>query len=208
MQNINLSTLIISAIVFGISNGLSPGPTLTLVISHTIHHDYKAGIKVASGPILFGLTIVPISILISIQLDAFKVIMGLISIFGALFITYVGVKQLFLKKVKFDHPATKLKSFKIGVFANFSSPYAYIFWFTVGAPLIVSTKASSLLAAISFVFIYYFCLIGSKILVALIVERFRLFIEKSYNYIMFLLGIALLIFAYFILKDGILFLTQ
>lgn len=207
MNHFNLATLVISAIVFGISNGLSPGPTLTLVISHTIHHDYKAGIKVACGPILFGLIVVPISVFVSIQIDTYKIIMGLISVIGALFITYLGIKNLFLKKVKLDQSFKKVKSFKIGVFANFSNPYAYIFWFTVGAPLIINTQASSFPAAILFVFIYYFCLVGSKIAVALIVEKFRSMINKVYSYVMFLLGITLFIFAYYMFKNGIAFLV-
>ena len=208
MQNLDLSILLVSAIIFGISNGLSPGPTLALVISHTIHHDYRAGIKVACSPLLFGIIIVPISVFTSLQLDAYNKALGLISILGATFIAYLGVKQLLLKKIKLDKSVNELKSFRYGAFANFASPYAYIFWLTVGGPLIIRTKVSSLPAAVSFVIIYYFCLVGSKILLALIIEKFRFSIERGYSYIMHLLSVTLFIFAYFIFKEGILLLTQ
>lgn len=207
MHNINLTTLLITAIIFGFSNGLSPGPALTLVISHTIQHNLKAGIKVASGPILFGLVVVPISILISVQINNYKNVMGWISIIGAIYIVYLGIKTILSKKIKLNSSvSSQPKSFWVGALANFSSPYAYMFWFTVGAPFIIRTEGSNILCAISFVGIYYFCLIGSKILVAVIVEKFRSFIDKAYNYVMRFLGIILLIFAYITFKDGISFL--
>jgi threonine/homoserine/homoserine lactone efflux protein len=203
MENINLATLLMTAMVLGISNGLSPGPSLTLVISHTLHHDYKSGIKVACGPIIFAVVIVPICILVSFKIDTYKTAMGLISIVGALFIAYLGIKQLSFKKMQLNEPTLKLKSFTDGALANFSSPYPYIFWFTVGAPLIARAEGSSLISAIGFVVIYYISLIGSKILVALIVEKFRTFLDKGYTYVMHILAITLLIFACFIFKDGI-----
>ena len=59
---------------------------------------------------------------------------GLISIVGACFIAFLGIKTLFHKKIKLSNTTNKPKSFWVGAMANFSSPYAYIFWFTVGAP--------------------------------------------------------------------------
>src|SRR5579864_8015940 len=120
MQNINLITLLVTAIIFGISNGLSPGPALTLVISHTIQHNFKEGIKVASGPILFGLVVVPISILISIQINHYKNLMGWISIIGAAYIAYLGSKTILSKKIKLTSISSKPKSFWVGALANFS----------------------------------------------------------------------------------------
>ncbi|MBT4876955.1 MAG: LysE family translocator, partial [Desulfobacula sp.] len=37
--------------VLGLSAGLAPGPLLTLVISETLLHDIRAGIKVAMAPL-------------------------------------------------------------------------------------------------------------------------------------------------------------
>lgn len=202
----NLITLYITAMIFGLSNGLSPGPALTLVISHTIQHNLKEGIKVASGPIVFGLVVVPITIFVSVKLNHYKNVIGWISIIGAIYIAYLGIKTIFSQKIKLNSVNVKPKSFWVGALANFSSPYAYLFWFTVGAPLIIRTEGSNIIAAICFVGIYYIFLIGSKIGVALIVEKFRFFIDKGYKYVMQILGIILLLFAYLTLKDGISFL--
>ena len=40
--------------VLGLSAGLAPGPLLTLVISETLQHDIRAGIKVAVAPFITG----------------------------------------------------------------------------------------------------------------------------------------------------------
>jgi threonine/homoserine/homoserine lactone efflux protein len=94
----NITTLVIAGIIFGTSNGLSPGPTLTLVISQTLQHNLKAGLKVAASPLLFGLIIIPISVFISIKLTAFKNVLGLVSIIGSIYIAYLGFNNIFSKK--------------------------------------------------------------------------------------------------------------
>lgn len=207
MQNTDLTTLFLTAIIFGFSNGLSPGPALTLVISHTIQYGLKAGIKVASGPILFGLTAVPITLLISIQINNNKKAIGWISIIGAIYIAYLGLKTILDKKIQFnDRLCSKVKSFWQGAFANFSNPYSYLFWFTVGMPYIIRTKNSNTLAAVFFVAIYYFFLVFSKILIALIIAKYRSFIGRGYRYVVFSLGMIFLLFSVFTFKDGIYFL--
>jgi threonine/homoserine/homoserine lactone efflux protein len=94
----------------------------------------------------------------------------------------------------------------VGFIANSSNPYVYIFWFTVGAPLIIRTKQSNFLSAILFGVIYYLCLVGSKIIVGFAVEKSRHFLENGYKYIMNALGVILLVFSVLIFKDGIFYL--
>jgi threonine/homoserine/homoserine lactone efflux protein len=38
--------------ILGLSAGFAPGPLLALVVSETLQHDMKAGVKVALAPIL------------------------------------------------------------------------------------------------------------------------------------------------------------
>ena len=57
-------SFLFSGVVFGLSAGLSPGPLLTLVISETLKHNAKEGIKVSIAPILTDLPIVMITILV------------------------------------------------------------------------------------------------------------------------------------------------
>ncbi len=43
---------LITGITFGFVAGISPGPLLALVISETIKHNHKEGIKIALSPLL------------------------------------------------------------------------------------------------------------------------------------------------------------
>ena len=57
-------TFLLSGVVFGLSSGVTPGPLLTLVISETLKHGKKEGIKVAIAPLLTDLPIVLVTIFI------------------------------------------------------------------------------------------------------------------------------------------------
>ncbi len=45
-------SLLFSGVVFGLSGGLSPGPLLTLVVSETLKHGIKEGVKVSIAPLI------------------------------------------------------------------------------------------------------------------------------------------------------------
>ncbi|MES9860524.1 MAG: hypothetical protein ABW157_19515 [Candidatus Thiodiazotropha sp. LLP2] len=74
-----LST-ISAGIVLGLSAGFSPGPLLTLVISETLQHDIRAGIKVAVAPIITDLPIIIFSLFIINEISGLYNILGLISL--------------------------------------------------------------------------------------------------------------------------------
>ena len=74
-----LST-ISAGIVLGLSAGFSPGPLLALVISETLQHDIRAGIKVAVAPIITDLPIIIFSLFIINEISGLYNILGLISL--------------------------------------------------------------------------------------------------------------------------------
>jgi threonine/homoserine/homoserine lactone efflux protein len=75
-----------TGIILGLSAGFAPGPLLALVISETLQHDMKAGVKVALAPILTDLPIIIFTLFIMAELSRFHLILGGISIIGACFI--------------------------------------------------------------------------------------------------------------------------
>ena len=44
--------LLIAAITLGVIEGIKPGPLMAVVISETIIHDWRAGLKVALVPLI------------------------------------------------------------------------------------------------------------------------------------------------------------
>jgi threonine/homoserine/homoserine lactone efflux protein len=197
-------TFLFSGVVFGLSAGLSPGPLLTLVISETLKHDIKEGIKVSVAPLLTDLPIVLITIFVLSRLSNMLPVLGVISLLGCSFLTYLGYESISFKGVDIDLERTRPQSVRRGVIANFLNPSPYIFWFTIGAPLVLKALNIGLFSASLFILGFYLFLVGSKVLVAIVVGKSRFFLKsRNYVYTIRFLGVILLIFAILFLKDGL-----
>ena len=197
-------TFLLSGIIFGLTLGVSPGPLLTLVISETLKHNRKEGIKVAIAPLITDLPIVLITLLILSKMSNFDPILGSISILGAIFIGYLAYENIFTTSVEINIQDVKPQSLKKGIIANFLSPHPYIFWFIIGAPTVLKALGISLFSAVSFILGFYVFLVGSKIVVATVVEKSRSFLKSNiYVYAIKFLGILLLIFSLMFLMEGL-----
>ena len=192
-----------SGIILGLSAGIAPGPLLVLVISETVQHGAKAGIRVALAPIITDLPIVIISLLLLAGLSGFHNILGSVSIIGACFILYLGISNIRTRGVQVDTVPTPPKSLQKGILVNFLSPHPYLFWLSVGGPLTIRAIGLGLFHAFLFVFSFYLLLVGSKIVLAILVSRSRdLLTGNKYIFAMRLLGVVLVVLALFLFRDG------
>ena len=195
-----------SGVAFGLSGGLSPGPLLTLVISETLLHGAREGVKVSIAPLLTDLPIVVFTLVILSRLADILPLLGVISLLGGGFLLYLSYESLSFRGVEIDVEQIKPQSIKKGVMVNFLNPSPYMFWFTIGAPLVLKAFNISLLAAMLFILCFYLFLVGSKVLVAVVVGKSRFFLKsRNYIYTVRFLGIILLIFAVFFLRDSLRF---
>ena len=196
-------TFLFSGVVFGLSAGLSPGPLLTLVISETLKHGMKEGMKVSIAPLLTDLPIVLITILVLSRLSNMLPVLGVVSLLGCAFLTYLGFESISFRGVDIDVGLTKPHSVKEGVITNFLNPSPYMFWFTIGAPLVLKALQIGLFSASLFILGFYVCLVGSKVFVAIVVGKSRFFLKsRNYVYTIRFLGVILLFFAALFLKDS------
>jgi len=192
-----------AGILLGLAAGFAPGPLLVLVISETLRHDIKAGLKVSIAPLVTDIPIILISLLLLNRLAEFKSILGCISIFGGLFILYLGYESLKTRGVELNLSSVKTSSFKKGVITNALNPHPYIFYMTVGTPIIYRSINQNLLATVSFVGSFLLLLVGSKVVLAMLVERSRAFLKgRFYIRVMRILGALLLIFSMVLFRDG------
>ena len=200
----NLWQFISAGVLLGLTSGLSPGPLLTLVLTQTIRHNRAEGIKVALSPLITDFPIILITVLILGRLAQFEIFLAIISFIGAIFLAYLGVESLRIRELNFDVKDPKSGSLKKGIIANFLNPSPYLFWATVGTPLMFKAYKTDLLTSIFFMASFYVFLIGSKIVVAFLVDRSKQFInQRIYLVLMRILGVALLIFSLIFLYDGI-----
>ncbi|MBU1248362.1 MAG: LysE family translocator, partial [Proteobacteria bacterium] len=91
-----------------------------------------------------------------------------------------------------------------GVLTNFLNPHPYLFWLTVGAPLLFSAhEAAGVLGPILFLAAFYVVLVGAKLGVALLTARSRSFLtSRVYVWLLRGLGLLLVLFAFRFLHEG------
>ncbi len=197
-------TYLFSGIVFGLSGGLTPGPFLTLVISQTLQHGIREGIKVAIAPLLTDLPIVLATFLVLAKLSDLQPVLGVIALSGGAFLAYLGYESLFFKGAELNVVDVNPRSIRKGIIANFLNPNPYLFWLTIGAPSVLRALESGWAPATLFIAGLYLFLVGSKVLMAVLVGKSRRFLKsRNYIYTIRALGVVLFIFAGLFIRDGL-----
>lgn len=188
----------------GLSAGLAPGPLLTLVISETLHHGMKAGVKVALAPLVTDLPIILLTFFALVQFSHLHRVLGVFSLAGGVFLLFMGYQTMYHKDMDLNAPVGGSRSLAKGILANALNPHPYLFWFCVGAPTIGKALKTDPTGPFAFVCGFYVLLIGSKVLLALVVGRWTSFLQRNaYRYAMRLLGLALCALAILLFRDGV-----
>ncbi len=190
-------------IVLGASAGVSPGPLLTVVIAHTLRHHVGEGIKVAVAPLITDLLIIALALWVFTRLPDPRSVLGVVSFVGAAVVCYIGVTSLRQGPVEGESRGEAPRSLLSGVLVNALSPHPYLFWFAVGVPTIIKAHHQSLPAAVVFVVAFFAARVGSKMAVALAVDRSKGFLSSAvYLWVLRLLGLCLIGFALLLVWDG------
>lgn len=192
-------------VLLGFSAGVAPGPLLTLVITETLEHGLGAGIKVALSPLITDVPIILLAFFIMTQFAEWQWMLGVISMLGGCFVFYLGYGSL---RFVFSEDAkprnSSPKALGKGVLTNFLSPHPYLFWFTVGAPIMSSAFAVGVFSPVTFLVSFYALLIGTKVVLAMLVGKYRSLLQgDAYLYTMRLLGLLLCVFAITLFVQGL-----
>lgn len=188
----------------GLAAGMSPGPLLAVTISETLQHGKWEGIKVAVSPLITDLPIILAVLYVLSHLTNSDFFIGVIAFFGASYLIYSGIESLKIKKDSVELNVEKKDALKKGVIVNFGNPHPYVFWLSIGGPIILKSLNTQIWATILFIAGFYICLVGSKVVVALIVEKSKSFINSRYYFsIIRVLGIAQIVFGLTFIKVGL-----
>jgi threonine/homoserine/homoserine lactone efflux protein len=188
----------------GLVAGTSPGPLLAVTISETLQHGKWEGIKVAVSPLITDLPIILSVLFVLSHLTSYDFVIGIIAFFGAAYLIYSGIESLKVKKDSVELNVEKKDALKKGIIVNFGNPHPYVFWFSIGGPIIFKSLSTHVSATILFILGFYSFLVGSKVVVALIVEKSKSFINSKYYFsIIRILGIAQIVFGLTFVKVGL-----
>lgn len=190
------------AAVFGLSAGFAPGPLFTLMLSETLQHGRAAGVKVALVPLLTGAPILLVCTLIFSQLETLSWLLALIGFSGSLFVLFLGVMSLRVQPVTVDNSQLKARSLSKGIVTNFLNPYPYIFWMSVGVPLLSRANDEHFSHAAAFIAGFFIMVVLAQISLVAITAVSRGFMSGPiYINTMRFLGVLMCLMGLLLMHD-------
>jgi threonine/homoserine/homoserine lactone efflux protein len=200
---------IASGLLFGLAAGLTPGPLFALVITQTMQHNTKAGLKVALVPILTDLPIIALAVLLLSRWDGAPLFLGILSASGGAYVLYLAYETFRSTAVNLKATDEAPRPLRKGILTNLLSPHPYLFWATVGAPAILKARQDSLAAPLVFIALFFLLLMGSKVVLAWMVGTSKQFLSGPvYRHVMQALSLLLALFALLLWRDSIHFLRS
>lgn len=205
-----ISTYLLQGLALGFGSGISPGPFLALVISAALRGGFRHGAAVALSPLITDLPIVIACLTVLAQLPAAGV--SLLSLAGAGVLgwyateTFRDARGASLDAMRDRAGASQPVSHALrqGVVANFLNPSPWMFWITIGGPLLSESWKDGAVASLAFVVPFYALLIGSKVLIAGAVSAGRSRIsDVGYRRLLSGAGLLLVGLALSLLHSGI-----
>jgi threonine/homoserine/homoserine lactone efflux protein len=164
-------TYLLVGFSLGLSAGVSPGPLLALVMQRSLKGGFASGARVAVAPLLSDLPIVLLSLLLVGRLPDRA--LDVLLVVGGLFVIWLGINGFRRggDTLAAADEATARQDLAHGALVNFLSPHPYIFWATVGAPIVIRAWRTTPIDAIAFIIGFYIMLIGSKVVMAFLFSR-------------------------------------
>ena len=191
---------VISALIFGLTAGLKPGPLGIVIIQQTLEYGLKNGIRASFAPIITDGPIIIVVLMFLAYLKEIELFISSISVIGGIYLLWLSLRIFRTKEINLSKPLGNSKSLATAIKVNFLSPYPYLFWLTVGGTYIAQgTIAESTV----FIVISIGTLVLSKMLVAWIASRFRKLLDgEIYLWVMRVLGVFIFVFGILLINKA------
>ena len=190
-------TFLISGVLLGLVEGYKPGPLTTVVVTQTLKHNWKSGLKVAISPLLTDGPIILICALIYRNLSDFALGNSLLSLAGGFFLLWLAYDSAFKSNLKIENEVDeKDDSLKKGIITNLLNPNPWSYWALIGAPFLIEAWNVEYWMPLLFILGFFTCLIGAKISVALLAGYGSHYLQgKNYKILMYFCSLTLILFA-------------
>jgi threonine/homoserine/homoserine lactone efflux protein len=200
----DLMPFALAGAALGLSAGFSPGPLLSLVLSQTLAHGPREGVKVALAPIITDAPIVLAAWLLLSRLSGSPVILGVVALVGAGLLARYGYECFKAPPPDAAQPVQAPRSLSRGILANFANPHPYLFWTAVGVPMLLDAAKAGPSVVVLFLAVFYTAIVGAKVMAAVLAGRFRRFLgSRAYRALMGVLGLSLFYYAFSFARQGI-----
>jgi threonine/homoserine/homoserine lactone efflux protein len=189
----------------GLGAGVAPGPLLAVVIRASLEGGFAAGARVALGPLLTDLPIIAIALVLADALP--DEALAALGVAGGVFLLWLGADALRDVPAPVEEAAGAIAppaagSLRRGAAVNLLNPHPWIFWITVGVPILGDGSAVD---AVLFLVPFYTMLIGAKLVVAaaLGAGRDRLLHGSGYRWALRASGALMLAAGVLLVAEGI-----
>ena len=185
--------MLVLGLSLGLGAGLAPGPLLALVIRSTLQDGIAAGVRIAFSPLVTDIPIIVLALTLAATLP--DTALGALGIAGGGFVLWLGVEAL--RETPAPAAATTgapapHRDILQGALTNALSPHPWVFWITVGAPIIGEHGAGG---SALFLGAFYLLLIGTKVTIAAALNAGRDRLLQGRGYPIVLRTSALLLLA-------------
>lgn len=192
------ATYFLQGLALGFGSGVSPGPFLALVIAAALRGGFRHGAVVALSPLITDLPIILLCVTVLASVPERGI--GALSLFGAAVLAWYAyesirdARQTSLAALR-EGAMTAVPvrhALRQGVIANLTNPNPWMFWISVGGPLLTTSWSHGPAASVAFLLPFYALLIGSKVGIAAAVGAGRSRLDDR-GYRMLLLGAGLVL---------------
>nr|VFK10224.1 MAG: Threonine/homoserine/homoserine lactone efflux protein [Candidatus Kentron sp. LPFa]VFK28456.1 MAG: Threonine/homoserine/homoserine lactone efflux protein [Candidatus Kentron sp. LPFa] len=181
---------ILPAIIFGLSAGLIPGPSLTLILTQSLRYGPREGYKVALVPLVTDLPSVFAALVFAASITEMQMALGGLSIMGSLFLVYLSIDTFRATPISIMSEEVRPQSWLRGITVGLLNPHPWLFWMTIGAATLTHTIIVGSSATVVFLVGFYVVMIGSQLLLASLIGYSReLLSSRTYRITTHVLGV-------------------
>lgn len=172
-------TEFLTGLTLGLAAGVAPGPLSALTVTTSLKKGFGAGARVAMSPLVTDVPLVATVVFVIAAVPDMWV--SRLSVAGAVALVGLGVWEITsvrLSHHEHENPGdaaaggTSADLLK-GAVVNMLSPHPWLFWASVGAPILVTAWRQSPVRAAAFVVPFYVSLVGVKLVLAGVVAATR-----------------------------------
>lgn len=127
--------------ILGITTALVPGPVIFLILTETLRGGARSGLSIVLGPFTAdALVMIPAALLFQSLLTS-RLTQFVIAMIGGVFLGYLGIKTILDAPKEITLPGegqthSFFYSYQKGFLTQILSPFAYLYWVTVGSMFI------------------------------------------------------------------------
>lgn len=182
---------------FGLQGAIQPGPLMVVLVSESVRHGRKAGMKIGLIPLLTDPPVLLLALIVVASIP--EVFLGVISLLGAILLIRLG--RLGLRNDdpddRYRAEPTAKKTFAAAVAFNFLNPNLYLYSFMINAPQVIACwNHGGFAPAVGYVAAFFAAIAAANALLAVLAGtfhrnapvRFLLWLNRLLSSLMFLMA--------------------